>query len=89
MMKQLPLSTKISILALLISILNLSSIFFFRDIKSNSYDNYPISSRVVLNDMNDTVEIYEDGKLTDTIKIVDGLEISVWGEKIEILSDGK
>ena len=86
-MKKVELSIKISILALvisLISILNVSSIFCFRDIKSN-----PISCRVVLNEINDTVEIYEDGKLTDSIKIVDGLEISVRAQKIEIINEGK
>lgn len=84
MLKKLSLSTKISILALLISILNVSIIFFFREIESNSHDRYPISCRVVLNKMNDIVEIYEDGKLTDSIKIVDVLEISVIGKSIEI-----
>lgn len=88
-MKKLPLSIKISILALLISILNVISIFFFREIKINSYNRSPINCKVVLNEMNDTVEIYKDGKLTDSIKIVDGLEISVSGKRIEIVNDGK
>lgn len=75
-MKKVELSTKISILALVISILNVSSILV-REIERNSYKGYPTRIEAVINDVNGTVEIYKDGKLEENIKIVDGLEISV------------
>lgn len=79
-MKKVELSTKINILALvisLISILNVSSIFLVREIKRNSDNRYPRSIQAVLNEVNGTVEIYKDGKLEESIKIEDGVEISV------------